>query len=147
VCGAPLRNVQVAGGSLTGTTDPSSALGASDIVVIPPDGQPVVLKDAFECHEAVVTIQSFRVAEAAPTGASSRFEWQVAHDEGDEALSCTLDPGDDSQPYEISDCLGVTSHQHTYLEGGSVTALLTARDANGQGANRELTFVVGLAPP
>ncbi len=145
VCGAPLQGLKAAGGSLTGVTGAGGELGVGDVIVFTPDNQTVVLEDAFECHEASPSVEEFGVADARPAGNPTRFEWRVVGVDG-EALGCTLDPDDGSEPYEIADCLATTSQEHTYQAGGSVTARLTVTGSDGQ-ASRELTFVVGQVPP
>ena len=87
------------------------------------------------------------MTEVGPVGAPTRFEWGVTHSVEGEALACALNAGDGSEPHQIPDCLTTTSLAHTYQAGGSVTARLTVTDSRGRLATRDLTFVVGHAPP
>jgi len=164
VCGAPLRDVRVVGEErqvllppagrvsvtigeeLRGTTAPGEGVGVSDVVVVTPDGQRVVLEDAFECFEAGPIVEEFRVTEVGSVGEPTRFEWRLAHTAG-AALACSLDPGDGSEPYEIEDCVGSTNQAHTYQVDGSMTAALTVVDPAGARVRDEVTLVVGHAPP
>src|SRR5690554_1773482 len=148
VCGAPLEDVRVGGDvyqvlmpgprgvmatvgdALTGVTGAGGVVGVSDVVVITPDGQRVVLEGAFECYAAGPVVEEFRVTEAGLVGEPTRFAWRLAHTDGAD-LACSLDPGDGSEPYEIADCLTTTSQAHTYTHDAEVTARLSVRDAQG----------------
>ncbi len=164
VCGAPLQNVKVAGDEqqvilppagkvsvrvgdrVTGTTGAAGVVGVSDVVVLTPAGERLVLENAFECYEAAPAVKEFRVAEAGQAGEPTRFEWVVGHSGAGEALSCILDPGDGAAPYQVADCRSTSNWSHTYSEGGTVTAALTVSDSAGRQATTEVTFVVGHAP-
>lgn len=86
-------------------------------VVIPPDN-------------TAPEIISFSAASSARTDEAVTFSWQV-QDADSDPLSCTLNPGDGSAPYQIANCQATTSQDHTYQTPGTFTATLTVRDDSG----------------
>jgi Leucine-rich repeat (LRR) protein len=86
-------------------------------VIIPPDN-------------TTPTITTFTAAGNARTDEPVTFSWQV-QDADEDALSCTLNPGDGTPPYQIADCQATTRQDHTYQTAGTFTATLTVRDDSG----------------
>lgn len=86
-------------------------------VVIPPDN-------------TAPEITTFSAAGSARTDDPMTFSWQV-QDADEDALSCTLNPGDGTPPYQIANCQTTTSQDHTYQTAGTFTATLTVRDDSG----------------
>ncbi len=72
------------------------------------------------------------------------FSWNVSDGAGDppDPLTCTLDPGDGSNPYTINDCVNNTSLTHTYNTQGTYNAVLTVTDKNGASASQAIAIVV-----
>lgn len=168
VCGVPLRDVRVGGDvyqvimpgpagvmatvgdSVTGVTGPGGTVGVSDVVITTADGQRVVLAGAFECLEEVPVeeptegpiVEEFQVTEVGLVGEETRFAWSVRHSVEGEALTCSLDPGDGSEPHEVADCLTTTSLAHTYQRDGEVTARLLVADVDGVTAEATASLTV-----
>ncbi len=73
------------------------------------------------------------------------FSWNVSDPDGD-PLTCTLDPGDGTPTYTISNCASNTSQTHTYTSTGSFTAVLRVEDGNGNSAVGNVSVDVSLPP-
>jgi Leucine-rich repeat (LRR) protein len=90
-------------------------------VVIPPDNN-------------APEITAFSATGSTRTDEPVTFSWQVQ--DADQAinggtLSCTLNPGDGTAPYQIADCQATTRQEHTYQTADTFTATLTVRDDSG----------------
>lgn len=102
-------------------------------VVIPPDN-------------TAPEITAFSATGSARTAEPMTFTWQVQdadQDSNGDTLSCTLNPGDGTAPYQIADCQATTSQTHSYQTAGTFTATLTVRDSSGA-ANDTATATTSL---
>ena len=68
---------------------------------------------------------------------ATTFTWLVFDADGD-ALSCSLDPADGSEPYVFEDCNITTSQPHVYHEVGAFDARLVVDDGGGGIAQRDV---------
>ncbi len=91
------------------------------------------------------TISSFTHVVNPSSSLEVTFSWSVA-DADNDALSCTLNPGNNVDNVTIADCKATTSTTVTYPSGGDYTANLAVSDPSSASSNQDITLTVGQLP-
>lgn len=71
------------------------------------------------------------------------FSWEVTDPDGD-PLTCALDAGDGSPPYDVADCTATTTLTHIYIDGETFGATIDVSD--GHGGSATVTVLIDVVP-